>query len=573
MAGQLDISASESTVENILSRSDRYTVPEYQRLYSWDEEQWNDFWRDLTSIEENETHFLGSIVVIKRVGSFEELDRMDLVDGQQRLTTISILLSVIRERYKEEGGQEGLVEKLDSDYLHAYDMNNEEYQNLTLSNTDNKEFKAILDGRPEDAEGSQLYEAYSHFEERVNDLPFEEVDQIRKRLLGSMTLVIIDTEDPESAFRLFETLNDRGLELSAVDLMKNSVLQEAMETFPKGYDAEEYTHVREQWEKLLQNVVREINKPNRFFRHFIMAASEPEKNSSISNYKLYDEFRDIIKRDLPTEDVSLVDYIDQMVEVSDLYMGFIKADVNSFESRNQEKINQRLKNLNAIQSVHTRTLLLRAFQELDDFGELDRVLRLLEVFMTRWKMAGYASGSKLDSIFASLTSEAFDGNGDPIEIIKTELEKEAPDDEEFKIGLMSRSFKRNDQTRYILQTLETRAFGGQAGDWTSIDIEHIAPRKFWNTKKYESWRQVLNLSEEEAAEYVEKLGNLTLLDSRHNAAAGAQPFEEKKQYYLSSNFNMVEEVQDRDDWNKEAIDNRTEELANRCVEVWDFDSF
>jgi len=573
MAGQLNINASESTIENILSRSDRYTVPEYQRLYSWGENQWEDFWRDLTSIEGNDTHFLGSIVVIKHTGSFGEMDTLDLVDGQQRLTTISIILAAIREQYRKEGNPKNLVEKIDDDYLHAYDMSNEKHQNLTLSKTDNEDFQHILEGNPEKAEGSQLYEAYEYFAQRLDNTDFEDVDLYRKRLLDSMTLVVIDTENPESAFRLFETLNDRGLELSAVDLMKNSLLQEAMETYPGGHDDPQYEHVRDQWETIIKDVIREINKPNRFFRHFIMSAPEPERNTSISNYKLYDEFRKIIKDELPTENVTLADYVDQMVDVSDLYMGLIKANTDEFESRNQEKINRRIENLNAVRSVHSRTLLLRAFQEVDDFSDLDQILRLLEVFMTRWKMAGYPSGSKLDSIFASLTHEAFDGNSDPVEKIKSRLKEEAPDDDEFRVGLRSKEFKQNDQTRYILQTLETRGYGGRDVNWTDIDIEHILPRKFWSQKKYQRWRQVTNIGEEEKDEYVDSLGNLTVLESRHNAEAGAKPFEEKKQYYLSSDYEMTQAVREIDEWNKKEIKEREEDLADMCVEVWDFESF
>lgn len=573
MAGQLNISATESTVENVLSRSLRYTVPDYQRLYSWDEEQWEDFWVDLTGISEDETHFLGSIVVIKHPGALDELDRLELVDGQQRLTTISLLLCALRERYEDMGDPNGLAEKINEDYLHAYDMNNDEEQNLTLSRFDNEEFNAILDGDPSDAEGTRLYEALEYFRGKLDNLDDEEADSVRKRLLGSITLVVIDTENPESAFRLFETLNDRGLELSAVDLMKNSLLQEAIERYPGGYEDSEYKHVRDQWEMILEEVVREIQKPNRFFRHYMMQAPAPDISSAISNYRLYDVFKDVIKNQLPDGDVTLRNYIDGMADVADLYTGFTQASVDVLESREQQRVNDRLANLNAIESVHSRTLLLRAFQEFDDYNRIDRTLRLLEVFMLRWKLAGYPSGSKLDSIFSELCSEAFD-KSDPVAEIQKTLEDEAPDDDEFRIGIITNEFKRNDRTKYVLRTLENRSFGGVEADQRKIDIEHIAPQKMWTATKYETWRGVFNISQEEfEADYRNKLGNLTLLENRHNAAAGAQPFEDKKKYYLGSNYEMTQAIRDRDEWSAEAIEERTEDLAERAVEVWSFDSF
>lgn len=406
MAGTLDISASESIIENILSKNDRYTVPDYQRLYSWDEEQWDEFWMDLNNIEENDTHFLGSIVVIKHSGSYDELDKMELVDGQQRLTTISLLLCAMRDYYRETKDDRGLSDKIDNDYLHEDDLNNNTYPKLTLSKFDEGEFQGILDGNTSQAEGSQIHAGYEYFNEKIQRLSKDGVDLLRKRLLGSMTIVVIDCDDPESAFRLFETLNNRGLELSAVDLMKNSLLQTAMERVENGSEDEKYDHIREQWELILETVVREISKPDRFFRHYIMSSSEPEIDGSVSKYKLYDEFRQITRDRLPSENVTLKDYIDGMVDVSDTYVGFINADVDMFDPRSQKKINQRLQNLNDIKSVHTRTILLRTFQEfVDEPKKVDQILKLLEVFMTRWKLAGYPAGSKLDSIFSKLCSE------------------------------------------------------------------------------------------------------------------------------------------------------------------------
>lgn len=336
MASTLDISASESIIENILSKNDRYTVPDYQRLYSWENEQWDEFWSDLNSIEKNDTHFLGSIVVIKRPGSYDELDQMELVDGQQRLTTISLLLCAMRDYY-DQSGEQGLADKIDSDYLHEDDLNNNTFSKLTLSRFDRDEFKSVLNGNVGEAKESQIYECYHYFKEKIRRLGDETVNRLRKRLLGSMTIVVIDCENPESAFRLFETLNNRGMELSAVDLMKNSLLQTAMERADNGAEDKEYDHIREQWEIILERVVREISKPNRFFRHFMMSAKEPDISSSVSNYKLYDEFRRVTKEELPTESVSLRQYVDQMVDVTDLYVGFINGDVDMFGPREQEK--------------------------------------------------------------------------------------------------------------------------------------------------------------------------------------------------------------------------------------------
>lgn len=240
---------------------------------------------------------------------------------------------------------------------------------------------------------------------------------------------------------------------------------------------------------------------------------------------------------------------------------------------NRKKINNRLDNLNSIGTTHARTLLLRTFQEFDEEPKKVReVLKLVEVFMVRWKLAGYPAGSKLGSIFAGLCSDAFESQ-DELDYIRKELSDEAPDDDEFRVGIISEEFKRNEKTKYILDILETRHFGGSGYERATVDIEHIAPQGAFSADKYQTWMNALNMSEDDFNQIRNKLGNLTLLENRHNAAAGADPFEEKKQHYLGSNFEMTQEVRENDNWNQNKIEQRTKQLAQACVKIWDFDSF
>ncbi|RDZ36094.1 DUF262 domain-containing protein, partial [Haloferax sp. Atlit-19N] len=166
--------------------------------------------------------------------------------------------------------------------------------------------------------------------------------------------------------------------------------------------------IRQQWEHVLENVVYEINNPDRFFRHYMMSREDPDIEGSVTSRTLYDTFRDLIENQLPTDETDLVGYVDGMVETSELYVGFTKANVDAFSGRAQKRINRRLRNLNDIQSSHSRTLMLRIFEEFDEYDQILSVLRLLEVFMVRWRVSGNQTGSKLDRIFSELCSDAFD---------------------------------------------------------------------------------------------------------------------------------------------------------------------
>jgi len=302
MASGLGLSATEDTVEQVLTRNYRYTVPNYQRQYSWGEEQWGALWADLNSIDGDATHFLGSVVLIERSEGLNELNMLEIVDGQQRIATISVILALMREKYRKEGDAEQ-ADDIEERYLKKRDLDRHEYQNLTLSTFDNSDFEKIIGSKYKRIDDGQLKEAAEFYANKINSLTLNELDELRKRLLASVTLVSIRCEGEQSAFRLFETLNDRGLELSSVDLMKNY-------TFSKAADAPsskvDYKKVQSDWERLVKTLFPNTNQPSRFFRHYIMSCAEPNYDGDVSDYKLYDEYQKIIDTKLPKTGISLM---------------------------------------------------------------------------------------------------------------------------------------------------------------------------------------------------------------------------------------------------------------------------
>lgn len=581
MTEKLVNTVNEDNIEGVLDESVRFTVPDYQRLYSWEESQWEEFWEDLNELEEDESHFLGSIVVIEREGGFGQLDEYELVDGQQRLTTISLLLKAIQRYYQENDDPNDIAGLIDDDYLYETDQSNEDHVKLSLSRFEDEAYKKIIkDDISTVNEDSQLLKAFEYFQDKLAELTEDEIDDVRMRLVLSMNLVVIQCSSTASAFRLFETLNDRGLELSAVDLMKNSLLQVASEKL----DDDEYDYIRKKWEEVLEKVVYEIDKPDRFFRHYIMSRPKPVITGSVTSRKLYDEFNEIIEDKLPMNGVDLVDYIEGMVNEADLYVGLTKGQVDELEGRQQQKINNRLQNLNDIGSSHSRTLLLRGFDEFDKFSDLNQLLKYVEVFMIRWKLANYQSGTGLDKIFSELCSHAFtDGTpmeGPPLEEIKNKLSEESPNDEEVRAGLANEDFSRNSQTKYVLDMIERYHFmagegaGAKSYNRATVDIEHIAPRATFSAEKYSPWRDVLDVDEAEFEQYKNRLGNLTLLEDRLNEKASDRPFQQKKDQYKLADFEMTQDIRNSyDSWTKNEIQSRSRDLAEIGVGIWDFDTF
>jgi hypothetical protein len=572
----LNISAVEDTVSSVLSRDKhRFQVPEYQRAYAWKENQLEAFWEDLMEVTDGDvgTHFLGSIVVVKEDKGLDELAVLQIVDGQQRLATISTLLCTIRQKLRKDGDKldsdTNPAEGMDRNYLWEEDEDFREQPNLTMSTFDEEEYTELLNGRMPTSEDSKLVKAAQFFNGKIVKMDVERVNEVRKRLVNSMTLVTIECDSEGSAFKLFETLNDRGLALSAVDLMKNYLFKTAHEAPRSEIN---YELVRKDWEDIIKIVKPELTKPGRFFRHYIMAAEEPDVTDPISNYKLYDRFCEVLDDEIPNSDITVEEYIADMKEKAVLYVDIVQADIDIFGQKGNRAINQKLENLNTLGVTQERTLLLRLFGEIDNPNRLMRALSILESFVFRWRLTAQATGTDVDEIHASLCSTIFD-DSDPIDRLKERLSSIAPDDSAVRLAVRTENFTRNARTRYILTRIENEYFsdGNKKVDPSTIDIEHIAPRKAFTAKKYSTWPSYLDMSPEEFEEHSDKIGNLTILDERVNSRAQDDPFDQKKKEYTSSDYQMTADICEYDEWGSTQIEKRTEKLATACPKIWNFE--
>lgn len=568
MASGIGLSATEDTVEQVLTRNYRYTVPDYQRQYSWGEEQWGALWADLNSIRSDSTHFLGSIVLIERPGGLNELNKLEIVDGQQRIATITVLLGLMREKYYELGESEQ-AEDIENQYLKKRDLDRNEYQNLTLSTFDNPDLEKVIGRDYGKMDDGQLREAVQFYANKLEELEVDDLDTLRKRLLASVTLVSIRCEGEQSAFRLFETLNDRGMELSSVDLMKNYTFSKAASAPDSEID---YEQVQDDWERLIKTLMPNMGQPSRFFRHYIMSASEPSYDGDVSDYKLYDEYQKIVDSKLPDAGISLNGYVSELADKAELYAKILNHEIDMYDDTGNKAINSKLEDLEIINSVQARTLMLRVFDEYDTANKVMESLLLLESFLMRWKVSSYPTGGELDRIYSRICSEAFEKENS-IREIYSGLSDRCPSDEEFIASIENKRVRLNDRTSYILKRLEMDYYNGTEMNLDEFDREHIAPRASFTAKKYSAWPATLGTTEAQFEQFRDKLGNLTLLETDKNISIGADPFNKKKEAYAESKLQMSKKLsEDYDSWGTEQIDQRTSELANAMVQIWNLDS-
>ncbi len=553
------IKVDEQTLDRLFSVGPTlFVVPDYQRPYSWGVDQLNDFWDDIDQLPDDEEHFMGSIVFIVDSHNPSNFNKLEVVDGQQRLTTISILLKVLQDKYIELGDEQAA----DSikDLLYSRIIQQEPRIKLCLGRIDRDNYRKFIKGEYEEIKSTSIYKAYNFFKEKLKEInSVEEITKLLHKIVYKINFVIISTDSARSAYRLFETLNDRGLELSSVDLIKNHLLKVVSE---KGLNLD---YVKDAWEEIINNL-NGIDKV-RYFRQYLMSSKIYKIKGKITQEGLYDKFCSILHSIKDIEG-----YVDDIRKQSVLYNKIANFAIDNFDNSKNEVINRHLRYIAAIKATTSYTFLLRVFNELKSAEEIIKILEVIEVFAIRRSIVG-VSTADIDIIYNNLAHKAFDGDS-CYDFVVNILKKNIPSDSEFEDKFKKAQLRQNDQTKYILDRIEVIGYGsGQEGRLVAnsfhVHIEHIAPQSMKNPK---NWPGFEKLDETERREYIMNVGNLTLLEKRPNIQAANSSFKEKKQFYTRENTDilMTHDLLKYDQWGVREIEERAKELAKKAVEIWKF---
>jgi uncharacterized protein with ParB-like and HNH nuclease domain len=541
----MKIEASELTVRELFCRPNNvYDVPVYQRPYSWGESQWQELWDDVISVEEEDTHYLGSIVVISKNASLKGFDELEIVDGQQRLTTLSILFCAIRDAY-HDGGEENVADDLQKDYLYSRQLRHTA-RKLNLGKVDDEVYEKLLKRKL--TPDTTICSAWTYFRERLNEHP--NLDEVMEKFSASAQVVIINTHSYDNAFKLFETLNDRGLQLSAADLIKNCMLSKAA-----AEDDAALEDVILAWEGLVGDL--ENIDIIRFLRQYLLATD----TGKVSKAKLYNAY----KTKLDTEK-DVVGYVNRLSKAAKLYR-LLHEPV--FQS---EKLNRKILDLHHLRAIPSLTLLLRLLIEEWTESDILEVIPDIEAFALRRSTCGWSTG-EMDTInnqIANLPKTQLNAQG-----IREKLKASIPGDDEFRVKFANNIYRQNDQTRYILEMFEqdlVQTNEKHTASSQTVHIEHIMPQTITSKKSLKTqggdWVSYLGDEAERHYENHRKIGNLTLLAQELNIPASNNPFEAKKTFYEQSQFSLTKELCGKIQWKESDINSRSNVMADRAVAIW-----
>lgn len=574
-----------------------YHIPKYQREYVWNKWNWEAFFDDIE--ESDGGHFLGSIICINTELDSHKPADLELVDGQQRMTTISLFYLAIYKYLSENMPDPTDVDQLVElralrNKIILSDKNtirlSPSYSN---SNLDDykwlfseiiKEVKALK--RPKFLGVRRIQKAFSYFYNRLigideNNKPiysYTDIQQILSKL-NSATLVKIDVLTHADAFTLFETLNNRGVPLSAIDLIKNKLLGHLEKVDKKtSLDAN-----FERWNQIITNLTDEYIVQERFLRQFYNAfrleeAIEVEKTPKALRSNLIRIYEVLINRDVHKT-------FDLLEEASLIYSKHIQYEIEE----HSEELIKALRNLENVNGADGYLLLLFVVKRFDiSQTEKVQLLDMLCNYFIRRNVTDYPPTRDLTNYFMDIIEEVNKLSEYSFENLKAILlDKGKPaSDALFEEKLKGDLYEENvGATRYILSSIELAqtqtkeiytnfyARNKKLFVWT---VEHIFPQ---GENIPQHWIDMIANGDKKAADqirkdYVHKLGNLTL--TGYNSQLSTMPLDKKqdrknkegKYIGFKNGLALNERIKDVSHWNKEDIENRTNELVGKAMKIF-----
>ena len=567
-----------------LFKNDAYLIPAYQRDYAWDNEQWNQLWEDLSGYEEahSEDHFLGPLIVTP---DESKADFYEVIDGQQRLTTLQMIICLIRDRWVDLGdestNQMGDVvpnKQLTSELI--YSLTPTVRYNFTPNRYLAEIYRDFIQRNPGDSGRKQIenrqtlkdyryadrsteaIRGYKFFKERIFAFDADTLRKFEKFLLHHVYLLNVRAGGSSNAFLLFETLNYRGLELTQTDLVKSFL-------FSKIKDPDKAETLIKNWDVVTDNLGNK--SPDLFLRHYLLLFSEKVKKRDI-----YGEIRDRY----PDEN-SAIKLIKDLLHYSKLY-SYIARE-NEFDGQNKDVLNSLFNDLSDLgvetQSIYLLAILDRYYSKAEkiDLKRIERAARLVEVLSFRWTTCG-KNAQDLETIYQSASKKIMsEGDIDKLfEEAQVILSEALPTNSEFEIILQNAVIRSAPRARYILKKIddyETADGAYVLMNSNRLHVEHVAPQR---PSGDHDWKSQMK-GDANYTEVIYKIGNLVLLPEKINREASNKSFDKKKVIYKKVKGHaklpiLTEAVLDEDVWTQAVIKKRSETIAKEAVKVWSTDS-
>lgn len=572
------VKAKEHYIKDLLNDKFLFDIPDYQRAYSWNKDNLKQLIDDImdsiglnkennNGFEEYEPYFIGSIVLCSKEYKDDGSGLYDVIDGQQRLTSIIILIATIRDLTKNEAYKNILSSLIyqkpnelmgikESIRVRVRGKEAEFFKKYVLTDGGTDLVNEIDEKEISEAKQNML-NAIKTFKEVFVDENGEvlesKLDEFIKYFLQKVVVVVITTDSFTSAFRLFNVINARGLPLTNADLLKSENLRVISEDKRNIYT--------DMWE----NIEQELGKDK---LEQIIGFMRTMKQNRKATATVYEEFSKKIFVSEP--DYIGINFVEHLKEIKDLYNKYINEGNIELSSKENSIYYQNLVRImrDFIPYDEWMVALIKFIEKFKNDEDILEFLKVLEKRIVIDWVNGNSFADRLARVYKIL--EVIDSSSSLEEIKKSnvfisDLERTTAyfrnslDDIEFY------SKGRMLVPKYILIRLDMEKRNGEILDYTNkIMLEHILPRNakdaYWTT----------NFTVDERKNWCNKLGNLVIINGTKNTKLNNKAFAEKVEQYLSkkSDFEITKEVLALNDWKIESVAGRQESLTNRALNLW-----
>lgn len=562
MTAVTDFSISNQTFRKVMGYGLVYRVPQFQQDYSWEEEQWDDLWQDILASQADkwESHYLGYLVLQTKDDRY-----YDIIDGQQRLTTLSLIVLTVLKRLNElaDKGQEAennrrRSEELRKTYIGYLDPVTLIAQSkLTLNRNNNRFYQtylvplAELPRRGLKASEQLLRKAFDWFSSRLAQNKATQSGESLARFLDNLSdrlfFTVITVTDELNAYKVFETLNARGVRLSSTDLLKNylfSIVHAA------GSHPTEMNEVEAKWETITGKIGSD-SLPD-FLRVYWNSRHPLTRHSELFK---------TIRREVQNK-AQTFHLLRELDRDADIYAAFGNP-ADDFWTDEQKKA---IAELDLFGIRQPFSLLLIAYHTLDQ-ETFTRLLKACVVISLRYNLIGGLSPGDQEGVYNQAAEQLADLQISSLPDLLQLLRPIYPSDEQFRNAFKEKQLRttntRNKRVaRYLLFRIESH-LTNHAWDFNSkqYDLEHILPEN-----PQDGWE---SFTDEDVERFVHRLGNLTILEHSRNRDLGNKAYEVKAKVYGQSEFGLTKRVaQENQEWNPERIVARQNWLAKQATAVW-----
>lgn len=540
----MEVRAENLKIEAVFKKG-KYVIPSHQRQYAWEKSHFESFILDILKYQGG-NYFIGHMVC---TGEFNGKD-FKVIDGQQRITTITIMLCVLRDIFLEKN-QENLADGINGNYIFPKNRDNQEY--IVLSNQQpypvfQKYVQNASDDKDKNIEPTndgekKIIVAYDFFYSKWKDDNIENLEVFRDKILD-MEIIFVATPNIDSAFSIFETLNARGKPLNQLDLIKNQIFQHYKS--PTSLD-----EPNDSWKEILKNSL----KDKKFLDYFWAS-----KYGKVANKHIYGRFEVESQKD----NFIYNDFTKDFLQDSKHFRKIISPDISDWTT-NRQKIYFSLLSIKSLKIKVANSFLISLLREFNS-GNISnkyftKALEKIERFHFMFnKIAGERS-SGLDLKYSKISRELYNApdrnkKHAVIDRLIQELSEKLPNKDIFSKQVEQRLYYHSKDTKYknsVLYSLYRLEFEKQNYNVSlhDLSIEHI-----------------LSESNPESIDDIKDIGNLVLLDAGINSTVGNKSYLEKKEVILNKStiITTKETFQESDEWGAKQIKDRKEKLINQLFE-------